>query len=204
MNGGAGHLETSFFSTEPTVNTQPRQLSRKASASCCESKRRSSTPVTLLAELLPPLSFSGTNTPSTRKYGLESNALISRSRSTIRRRATDCTRPAESDGFIFFQRMGESSKPTRRSSTLRACWAITRFMSTSLGVFMALRIASLVISWKTIRRVRDGSRARVSFRCHAMASPSRSSSDASHTTAALSEADFRSATTFFLSGDTSY
>ena len=55
--------------------------------------------------------------------------MISRSRSTSSRTATLCTRPADSDGRTFFHSTGDSSKPTRRSSTRRACWALTRFMS---------------------------------------------------------------------------
>ena len=43
-----------------------------------------------------------------------------------------------------------------RSSTRRACWASTRCMSMSRGLAMACRIASFVISWKTIRFVFSG------------------------------------------------
>ncbi len=130
--------------------------------------------------------------------------MISRSRSTTSLRATLCTRPAESPRLIFFQRMGESSNPTRRSSTRRACWAFTRFMSTSRGLPMARMMASLVISWKAMRRVRALSRPRVSQRCQEMASPSRSSSEASHMTLALLASLVSSATTFFLPSGITY
>ena len=130
--------------------------------------------------------------------------MISFSRSTIRRSATLWTRPAESLGWIFFQRMGESSNPTRRSSTRRACWASTRFMSISLGFSMASRIAVFVISLKTMRRVFSLGRSRVWVRCHEMASPSRSPSEASQMVEAASASLRRSATTFFLSAGMTY
>jgi hypothetical protein len=60
------------------------------------------------------------------KAASDLNLFTSRSRSTIKRTATDCTRPAESDGFTFFQSTGESSKPTSLSKTRRACCAFTR------------------------------------------------------------------------------
>ena len=130
--------------------------------------------------------------------------MISFSRSTTRRRATLCTRPADRPRWILRHRIGESSKPTRRSSTRRACWALTRLSSMSRGVSMACRMASLVISWKTIRRVRLRSRPSVSTRCQEMASPSRSSSEASQMISAWAAAFFSSATTFFFSAGTTY
>ena len=130
--------------------------------------------------------------------------MISLSLSTISRRATDCTRPAESFGWIFLQSTGESSNPTRRSSTLLACWAFTRFMSISRGFSIALRMAGFVISWKTIRLVFSLLSPNVSKRCHEIASPSRSASDASQMADASFAAFFSSATTFFLSAGTTY
>ena len=53
---------------------------------------------------------------------------------------------AESFGWIFLHRIGESSNPTSLSRTLRACWALTRFMSMERGFCTAFTIASLVIS----------------------------------------------------------
>ena len=71
-------------------------------------------------------------------------------------------------------------------------------MLTVRGFSMASRIARLVISWKTMRLVRSTGRPNTSVRCHAMASPSRSSSEASHTVFVF--ASFASSsTTFFLS-----
>src|SRR6056297_619859 len=49
------------------------------------------------------------------------NLLISRSLSTTSLTATDCTRPADNEGLIFFHKSGDRLKPTRRSSTRRAC-----------------------------------------------------------------------------------
>src|SRR3989338_579383 len=43
------------------------------------------------------------------QYSSIINFLISRSRSTIKRTATDCTRPADKPLATFFQRKGESS-----------------------------------------------------------------------------------------------
>src|SRR5690606_2149638 len=54
------------------------------------------------------------------------NLMISRSRSTIKRTATDCTRPAESDGFTLRHNTGDNSKPTNLSNTRRACCAFTK------------------------------------------------------------------------------
>ena len=56
-----------------------------------------------------------------------------------------------------------------------------------------------MISLKTIRLVLVSSSASASFKCHAIASPSRSSSEASQTISAFSTAFFNSLTTFTLS-----
>ncbi len=118
--------------------------------------------------------------------------------------ATLCTRPAERLGLIFFHRRGLSSKPTMRSRTRRACWALTRSRSMPRGLAMAARMAGLVISWKTMRRVRTGSSPSTSAKCHAIASPSRSSSEASHTIPASPAAAFSFLTSSFLSAGISY
>ena len=130
--------------------------------------------------------------------------MISFSRSTTSRSATDCTRPADRPRRTLRHRIGDNSKPTRRSSTRRACWAFTRLSSMSRGFRMALLMASRVISWKTMRRVRLRSRPSVSTRCQEMASPSRSSSEASQTMLACEAAFLSSATTLRLSAGTTY
>ena len=103
-------------------------------------------------------------------------ALISRSRSTTRRTATDCTRPADRPRAIFFHNSGETIYPTTRSIKRRACWALTRSIFSSPGFSNAWRIAFLVISLNTTRLYRCSSPPITSRRCHAMASPSRSRS----------------------------
>ncbi|CAM5664282.1 hypothetical protein SGRIM128S_03142 [Streptomyces griseomycini] len=57
----------------------------------------------------------------------------------------------------------------------RVSWASTSFWLSSRGLATASRIASLVISWKTIRLTGIFGLS-TSCRCQAMASPSRSSS----------------------------
>src|SRR2546430_11755797 len=72
------------------------------------------------------------------QYSWGTNALISSSRSTIIFMATDCTRPAERPRRTLSHSSGESLYPTSRSSTRRACWALTLFMSMMVGLLMAL------------------------------------------------------------------
>src|SRR6185436_7094 len=78
--------------------------------------------------------------------------MRSRSRSTTSRVATDCTRPAERRGMTFFQSTGETSNPYSRSRMRRVSCASTRRSSMSRVSSRARRIASRVISWKTMRR----------------------------------------------------
>ena len=148
--------------------------------------------------------FSFKKTPSTLKLDLGTKALISSSRSTTKRTATDWTRPAESPGLTFFQRTGDISNPTTRSKILLACCASTKFWSICRGFSTAFKIAFLVISWKTILFVFSSFNFNSWARCHAIASPSRSSSEASQTMSVFFTAAFSSATNFFLSAETSY
>ncbi|SKZ31203.1 Uncharacterised protein [Mycobacteroides abscessus subsp. abscessus] len=46
---------------------------------------------------------------STSQYSADTNAMRSRSRSTMMRVATDCTRPADNFGMTFFHSTGETS-----------------------------------------------------------------------------------------------
>ncbi len=131
------------------------------------------------------------------------NFSISLSLSTIRRTATDCTLPAESPLAIFFQSTGESSNHTRRSSTLLACWASTKFISMVLGLATAHSIAFFVISWNTILLVFFTSNFNWLATCRHIASHSRSSSVAIHTRSAALANFLSSAIVFFLSGLTS-
>ena len=85
------------------------------------------------------------------QYSSGMKALISSSLSQIMRRATDCTRPALRPRFTFSQRIGLMRYPTILSIIRLACWASTRFMSISLGVFKEAFTAFFVISLKLIR-----------------------------------------------------
>ena len=131
-------------------------------------------------------------------------ASISRSFSTINRTATLCTRPALNPRLMLFHNTGLNSYPTNRSSTRRACCASTNSLLILRGFSTARRMAVLVISLKTIRSVFSSFKSRASLRCQAMASPSRSSSDASQTFSAFFAAAFNSLTRVFLSFDTQY
>ena len=105
MNGGGAFLRRSLRSTDSTTK-------RAFSTSACRA-------------FVVASSFSSALEPSTREsfavnsggsraarsasrlqYSSGLNASISRSRSTTRRTATDCTRPAERPRRTFFQRMG--------------------------------------------------------------------------------------------------
>ena len=67
------------------------------------------------------------------QYSSGINARISRSRSTIRRTATDCTRPADKPRATLAHSRGDTIKPTTRSRKRRVCWALTRFIFSSDG-----------------------------------------------------------------------
>gem|GEM_PF-1036175 len=80
------------------------------------------------------------------KADLLLNFCISLSLSTTTLTATDCTLQAESHHLTFLRKTGDNSKPTKRSKTLLACCASTKFISSVLGFFMASVIAVFVIS----------------------------------------------------------
>ena len=200
VNGGAGVLRNGLREIASTVNVAPFMLAMKSAASFSFLKRWSSS--AFISCVLPLSSLM--NMAVTLNDGSLRNAAISLSLSTMSLTATDCTLPADSAGFTFFQSTGESSNPTIRSSMRRACCALTRLMSMFRGFSTACFMASLVISWKTILFVCSGFSPNTSYRCHEMASPSRSSSDASHTVSALSASFFSSATSFFFSAGISY
>jgi hypothetical protein len=75
--------------------------------------------------------------PITLKDPSDSNSCISLSRSTIKRTATDCTRHADNQVFIFLRNTGESSNHTKRSKILLACCASTKRKSIVLGFLIA-------------------------------------------------------------------
>ena len=143
VNGAAGVFFSGRVLMSLMVKVEDLQLSRNFCASALVLMRRASSAF---------ISISFPSASETRKMAVTRyaasvrKACISRSRSTMRRTATDCTRPAESAGFTFFHNTGESSKPTIRSRMRRACWASTRLMSMLRGFSIAFRIAPLVIS----------------------------------------------------------
>ena len=139
VKGGAGCFFSGFTEMSLTENDALAQSLRNCLAASRSDRRRCSSAFTTLPSGVE-------NWAVTRKYGSLLKFLISFSRSTIKRTATLCTRPAESDGLILRHSTGDSSKPTMRSSTRRACWASTRLRSMLRGVSMAWRMASLVIS----------------------------------------------------------
>ena len=83
----------------------------------------------------------------------------------------------------------------------RVSCAFTRRSSISRVSPSALLIASFVISWKTMRLTGTFG-CNTSSRCHAIASPSRSSSVASRSSDDSFRSFFSSLTFFFLSGST--
>ena len=143
VKGGAGDFFDGRVTTSVILKLASLQLSKKACASSLVLKRL---PNSARTSAFSPFSPGTSNTAVTRYHDSLTNAFTSRSRSTIKRTATDCTRPAERAGLTFRHNTGESSKPTMRSSTRRACWAFTKFTSISRGFSIAFKIAFFVIS----------------------------------------------------------
>ena len=166
VNGGAGLRLTSFSRTSRTRYAASRRRSawRAASASADRvmpflSGEVASLPwgISIRRAENGASSPSGVRRTSTLQYSTGTKAAISRFRSTMSRRATDCTRPAERPGRTFFHRTGESRYPTSRSRIRRACWASTRRRSMARGLWKASRIASRVISVNVTRLAAAGS-----------------------------------------------
>ena len=105
VKGGAGHFATGFFSTSLIVNVAFLHLSRNCIASSSLSKRLGSSAKSWCSW------FSTVNEKlAVIRYALVVLKLfISSSRSTMRRTATLCTRPADNDGFTFFHNKGDNS-----------------------------------------------------------------------------------------------
>ena len=197
VNGAAGLRVLGVLVMLLTVKRAPLSPAKKSWAACSLSKRC--------------LSSALSSSPSTAKCAVTRNCAllaksrISRSRSTSKRTAGLCTRPADLPPGTLRHTTGLSSKPTMRSRICRACCASTSCISTVRGCLMAASMAGLVISWNVMRLVRCGSRPSTSHKCQAIASPSRSSSVASHTLSAPTAltAFLSSVITFFLSGSIS-
>ena len=163
VNGAAGFLVAGLVSMEDTTCFAPAHDSRNSCASASELKVL---PHVALTTALPV-----SKCPTTRKVDFAVWASISRSRSTMMRTPTLCTRPALNDGRIFRQSTGLNSKPTNLSRMRLACWALTRSASTVRGDSMAFKMAGLVISEKTMRLVCSSFNPRASIKCQLIASP---------------------------------
>ena len=196
VNGAAGFLVEGLVSMEDTSCVAPEQASRNDWASASEVKFLLHDAFTTALPVL--------KCPTTRKEDLAVWPSISRSRSTMIRTPTLCTRPALSDGRILRQSTGLNSNPTRRSRMRLACCALTKSVSTVRGDSMAFKMAGFVISENTILLVWAGFRLSASIKCQLIASPSRSSSVASHTVSAFLARPLSSVTTFLDDGLTSY
>ena len=113
VNGADGERLPGFTSKFFTPKSAPIQSLRNFSASSSVVNFFGNSAL----NVFPPTS----KIPTTLKAAVILKTSISRSRSTMSRTATDCTRPADNCGFIFFHKIGESSNPTRRSRIRRAC-----------------------------------------------------------------------------------
>ncbi len=125
--------------------------------------------------------------------------MRSRSRSTNIFTATDCTRPADKPGEIFFHNNGETVYPANLSKILLVSWACTNFISISRVFSNAFKTASLVISRNAILLTGTFGFS-TSSKCHEIASPSRSSSVARINSSTSFNLSFSLLTIFFLSG----
>ena len=143
VNGGAGVFLVGRVTMSLILKSADLQDSRNACASSLVLKRLDNSALT---STFSPFASGTSKTAVTRYHDSLTKAFTSRSRSTIRRTATDCTRPADKAGFTLRHNTGESSKPTMRSSTRRACCAFTKCTSMSRGFSMAFKIAVFVIS----------------------------------------------------------
>ena len=112
MKGGVGLRLRSRFSTFVTTQSAPSRCRTTSVAAVSFSRRK-----VLWSRRLPANSkrfaLKGGGEPSSRsavivQYSSFTKARISRSRSVMRRTATDCTRPAERPRRTFFQRSGLS------------------------------------------------------------------------------------------------
>src|SRR5699024_160283 len=112
--GGAGVFFAGFCVRSATLKLAPIFLLRKASASAFVLKFLG----ILALKRFPALVE---NSASTRYEATGLKSIISRSRSTISRTATDCTRPADNPPLTFRHRIGDNSYPTKRSKIRLAC-----------------------------------------------------------------------------------
>ena len=150
----------------------------------------------------PSLVARGSNVASMSQYAAERKAMRSRSRSTTSRVATDCTRPADSPGADLAPQHRARPRSRRAGRGCGGSPARRRGARRGRGSpRQRARIASRVISWKTIRLTGTLGFS-TCIRCQAIASPSRSSSVASRSSSASLSARLSSLTFFFLSAST--
>ena len=116
----AGDLLEGFFSMFPILYSADLHFSKKSCASLIVFNLFGSSALNCLPSRV-------VNSAIILKEETLLKLMISFSLSTISFRATDCPLPADSPGFIFFHKIGESSKPTNLSKILRACCAFIKF-----------------------------------------------------------------------------
>ena len=88
VKGAVGDLVAGFFSTEETRNTASIFCLKNDNASC-------SLPKVVANSALKDLPSTVVKSPCTLNVSLGTKFSTSRSRSTTKRRVTDCTRPAD-------------------------------------------------------------------------------------------------------------
>src|SRR5271156_3831241 len=114
VKGGGGVRRAGFFSTDVTLKLAAPAA---ALAACADASWPRSNLVSRLPACLTSRARNGSppaeTSASTDQYSWVRNASISISRSTIRRSATDCTRPAEREPGNLRHSTGERLKPTR-------------------------------------------------------------------------------------------
>ena len=122
VKGGLGRSVRGLSSIDLTINGDAERLSTKCRALVSSSKRMLASDFSLIAPSAPKSEVAATFFPSTSSkralkpsavtaarshHADEIKAIRSRSFSTIKRVATDCTRPAEMRGITFFHKTGE-------------------------------------------------------------------------------------------------
>ena len=195
VKGGAGLRLRLLFLTDVTVAVWSAIAFWIATASASQ-VISSLSPFTCVSSAVNSSLVFVLNCPSIDQYSWGTKACISRSRSQIRRTATDWTRPALNPLQTFFHNRGLNLYPTIRSNTRRACWASTMFISTVRGCSKASATAVFVISLKVIRQLDVVSTLRMYAKCQEIASPSRSGSVASNTALLSSAWATKSSITF--------
>ena len=106
MNGGAGLRRRSPRVTDSTTKRAPSSDAISARVPASSASAAFSPPTSLRVAVNSGGSFAASRACSD-QYSTDTNAWISRSRSTISRTATDWTRPADRPRWTFSQSSGE-------------------------------------------------------------------------------------------------